>query len=137
MFNQLLKITVFTTIWFWLKPRWRGFLALAVFVLLVNVLHREYLGYVEISDNQGFLVWSYILKWGTLLTGLVTYLICSSVGIKTVPKKRSQKAQIESTSESSIQGVDDGFNFLRDKIHLQSQADKLIDRDKHNFHDHD
>jgi hypothetical protein len=137
MFNQLLKITIFTTIWFWLKPRWRGFLALTVFVLLVNVLHREYLDYVEISDNQGFLVWSYILKWGALFTGLVTYLICSSVGIKTVPQKRSQKPQIESTSESSIQGEDDGFNFLRDKTHLQSQADKLIDRDKHNFHDHD
>jgi len=129
MFNQILKITLFTTIWFWLKPRWRSLLAFTAFVLLVHFLHREYLDYVEISGDQGFLVWSYLLKWVLLLSGLTTYLVFGGTGIKAPSTKRSHGNQAETAVESSTNNEDDGFDFLREKRHLQSQADKLIEKD--------
>jgi hypothetical protein len=128
MFHQILKITLFATIWFWLKPRWRSLLAFTLFVLLVHFLHREYLGYVEISGDQVFLVWSYLLKWVLLLSGLVTYLIFGGIGIKGSSTKRSHGDQVETATESSNSNEDDGFDFLREKTRLQSQAEKLIEK---------
>ena len=63
MLNQLLKFTLVSSLLLWLKPRWRGLLGLSVFVLLVHILHAEYLGYVELSGNSDFLVASYFVKW--------------------------------------------------------------------------
>jgi hypothetical protein len=129
MFNQILKITLFTTIWFWLKPRWRSLLAFTVYVLFVHYLHREYLDYVEISGDQGFLVWSYVLKWVLLVSGLATYLIFGGIGVKAPPTKRPPRDQNETATDPSTSNEDDGFDFLREKKHLQSQADKLIEKE--------
>ena len=99
------------------------------YVLLVHFLHREYLDYVEISGDHGLLVWSYLLKWVLLVSGLATYLIFGGIGIKGSSTKRSHVDQIEPTTESSNNNEGDGFDFLREKKHLQSQADKLIEKD--------
>ena len=82
MLNQLIKLALVTSIWVWLKPRWRGLAVLIAIVLLVNILHREYLDYVEISGDKGLLVVSYLVKWVTLILSLMGYLVVFGWGAK-------------------------------------------------------
>ena len=130
MFNQLLKITLFTSAWLWLKPRWRGLLAIIVFVLLVNILHREYLDYVSISEDKAMLIWSFVVKWGLIIIGVLLYFFSATLGGKPAQAKTVKpKAGAEAARQTGNDG-DDGFNFLREKKTLHSKADKLLDRDK-------
>src|SRR5688572_7725922 len=92
MLNQILKFTVITSLWLWLKPRWRALLAFIVSIVLITVVHSEYVNYVEISGNQGLLVWSYILKWSALLICIIVYWLVSAWGIG---GKRPESAQVE------------------------------------------
>ena len=136
MFNQLLKFTLITTVWFWLKPRWRGLLILSVFVVLVNMLHGEYVSYVEISGDQTFLVWSYIVKWTLLGLSFLVYFLFGAVGVKVKPPVESKTEAKSSDSANSIHNKNDGFDFLRNKKHLESRADKIIKRAKQNDRNH-
>lgn len=130
MFNQLLKITLFTSLWLWLKPRWRGLLAIIVFVLLVNILHREYLDYVSISEDKAMLIWSFVVKWGLIIIGVLLYFLSATLGGKPAQAKTGKsKAGVEASRQTGADG-DDGFNFLREKKTLENRADKLLNREK-------
>ena len=128
MLNQLLKFTLVSSLLLWLKPRWKGLLALCVSVILVHVIHGEYLGYVELSDDRSFLVWSYVLKWLALLAAVVVYLISILSG----PRKAGTRAgngRIARAPDEQVTGPDDdGFDFLRHKAELKNRADMLISR---------
>lgn len=130
MLNQILKFTVITSIWLWLKPRWRALLAFILSLVIINVLHREYVNYVEISGNQVFLVWSYILKWSAMLICILAYLLVSAWGIsgKKTPPAKVANEPVKLTPK--IEGQDDGFDFLRRKKKLNSQAEKLLETSK-------
>ena len=133
MLNQLLKFTLFTSAWLWLKPRWRGLLAIIVFVLLVNILHQEYLDYVSISEDKAMLVWSFVVKWGLIIIGVLLYFFSATLGGKPAQAKTGKvKAGTEAAPQAgnADESGDDGFNFLREKKTLHSKADKLLDRDK-------
>ncbi len=126
MLNQLLKFTLVSSLLLWLKPRWKGLLALTVSVALVHIIHGEYLGYVELSDDRAFLVWSYVLKWIALLAALAIYLLLSLSGSrKAAPSARKSRAGAAPGEEASGP-VDDGFDFLRDKKQLKNRADMVI-----------
>lgn len=130
MFNQLLKITLFTSVWLWLKPRWRGLLAIIVFVLLVNILHREYLDYVSISEDKAMLVWSFVVKWGLIIIGVLLYFLSAALGGKPAQAKTGKsKVGVEASPQTGTDD-DDGFNFLREKKTLENRADKLLNREK-------
>lgn len=131
MLNQLLKFTLVSSILLWLKPRWRGLLALTAFVLLVHVLHAEYLGYVELSEDRQYLVASYFVKWLGLVCALVVYYMFAVAGLRisglpVVAEKRAAVAKDQSLEIDSA-NRDDGFDFLREKKQLESRADKLLD----------
>lgn len=130
MLNQLLKFTLISSFLLWLKPRWRGLVALCALVVLVHVLHGEYLGYVELSGERSLLVWSYVVKWTVLTLGIFSYIVLGLRGSKaqtsTVKKSRINK----SSSRHSTVNVGDGFDFLRHKKHLQNRAEKVISQDK-------
>lgn len=126
MLNQILKFTVITSIWLWLKPRWRALLAFIVSIVIITVAHSEYVKYVEISGNQGFLVWSYILKWSALLICIIVYALVTAWGIG---GKRTVSAKVENGPVKlapRIEGQNDGFDFIRRKKKLDSQAEKLL-----------
>jgi len=127
MLNQLLKFTLVSSLLIWLKPRWRGLLSLCITVALVHILHGEYLGYVELSGDRSLLVWSYVIKWAALTAAVLAYLFLVLLGPKKnsagAPKARgAQGARVDSIQD------DDGFDFLRNKAHLQSRADMIITR---------
>ena len=126
MLNQLVKITLWASLWLWLKPRWRALLALAVFVLIVHVAHNEYLGYVELSGERAFLAWSYVVKWLALVMAALFYLGFSlRRGVSTSAAQPVKKRQA-GTGESST--ADDGFDFLREKTQLRTEAEQVIER---------
>ncbi len=126
MFTQLLKITLFTSAWLWLKPRWRGLLGLIGFVLLVSILHSEYLNYVALSGNSRYLVTSYVIKWLLLSVGAAAFILLS--GLKRQSGASSADKSGDGPAAADQPAADDGFDFLRDKPHLQSRADKLLDK---------
>lgn len=130
MLNQLLKFTLVSSALLWLRPRWRGLLALIVFVLLVHVLHGEYLGYVELSGNRDFLVWSYVLKWLALVAGVLAYFLLAIMGLgrSGVRASPEEPALVAEPARSRPQG--DGFDFLRDKKELHSRAQMLLEREE-------
>ena len=80
MLNQLLKFTLISSLLLWLKPRWRGLLALSALVIAVHTFHGEYLDYAERSGDQSFLVWSYVIKWIALTGGVLVYMVYMIAG---------------------------------------------------------
>ncbi|MFK7733834.1 MAG: hypothetical protein AB8B48_19595 [Pseudomonadales bacterium] len=136
MLNQLLRFTLFSSALLWLRPRWRGLLALTASVVLIHVLHSEYLGYVELSGNSDFLVWSYVCKWLALVVCVSLYVGLAVYGLKAPGKSAPQ--QVRSAADVSLDraakepvsepemATDDGFDFLRSKQKLESRADKII-----------
>ena len=130
MFNQILKITLFTSAWLWLKPRWRGLLAIIVFVLLVNILHQEYLDYASISEDKAMLAWSFVVKWGLIIIGVLLYFLSAFFGGKPAPGKAAKPGARAAGQAQGTAGEsnDDGFNFLREKKTLENRADKLLNR---------
>ena len=136
MLNQLLKFTLVSSILLWLKPRWRGLLALIVLVIMVHVLHGEYLGYVELSGDRSLLIWSYVFKWIVLLFGILSYLFLSLSGSKIRPPHAMGSQAKQVSAVQSKVAVDDGFDFLRRKQRLQNRAEKIISQEgvEHNIH---
>lgn len=128
MLNQILKFTLFTSLWMWLRPRWRGLLALIVFIGLVTLGHGEYLDYVKLSGDSSFLIWSYAVKWLLIATGLLMYFLLVVMWPK--PRKASEGRSAGGKGQAATSGgkpEDDGFDFLRNKKRLQTRAEKLLD----------
>jgi len=130
MLNQLLKFTLISSLFLWLKPRWRGLLALSALVILVHVLHGEYLGYVALSDDRSMLVWSYVFKWTVLTLGVLSYIFLALFGSKArTSYARGARKNINAPTETTV-SVDDGFDFLRQKKQLQSRAEIILSQKK-------
>jgi hypothetical protein len=137
MLNQILRFTLVSGLLLWLKPRWRGLLALAAFVVMVHVIHGEYLGYVELSGNQSYLLWSYVLKWLALVIGVLVYFYFAfdAKGRLLNRDARLDKEFIASAGDANVDAdktndIDDGFNFLRQKKDLENRADKVLHGEK-------
>ncbi|MDG2045886.1 MAG: hypothetical protein P8J79_01615 [Halioglobus sp.] len=130
MLNQLLKFTLISSVLLWLKPRWRGLLALSVVVIAIHTFHGEYLDYAERSGDYSFLLWSYIIKWIALTAAVLLYIVCTIAGQnKQMP--RVDETRIKKNSRGNAPpSADDGFDFLRTKRHLQSRADKILASNK-------
>lgn len=136
MLNQLLRFTLVSSALLWLRPRWRGLLALTASVVLVHILHGEYLGYVELSQDDDYLVWSYVIKWAALIVCVALYVMFAVYGLKAPNRKRQTgRAGVASTAGAPLADAstaeaagpsDDGFDFLRKKKTLESKADKVI-----------
>jgi len=128
MLNQLLKVTLISSFLLWLRPRWRGMLALSLVVILVHVLHAEYLGYVELSGNDALLIVSFVVKWSVLVVAVTVYLVMTLTRpqgkISAVDSRRKKKFSAGEIDAAS--GEDDGFEFLRKKKRLESRAEKML-----------
>jgi hypothetical protein len=56
-------------------------LALIFSIVLISLVHDEYIEYVEITKDTGFLSISYLAKWVGIALGLGLYLVFSVVGL--------------------------------------------------------
>ena len=106
----------------WLKHRLRG-LALLFFVMTITwVLHGEFLAYVERSGNTNYLEWSFFIKWALLFGGLGLYYLLVECRLEKISGKNSKSL----TPPETVQPVGDGFDFLRHKKSLDSEADMTL-----------
>ena len=122
MLNQLIKIGVFVTLGLWLKHRIRG-LAYLIGVLVVTwIAHNEYLSYTRQSGNVDFLELSYAVKWSVFLVSVVIYWFAVERRIRRNPD--DARNTILHPQNGPDQG--DGFDFLRRKKTLESEADKAL-----------
>jgi len=128
MLNQLLRFTLVSSVLLWLRPRWRGLLVLAAFVVMVHLLHGEYLRYVELSQNQSFLVWSYGIKWLALVIGVSVYMLFAFPSSGNRNRMKMGAAQEPSDRQPDATVADDGFDFLRRKKSLESRAEKVLSK---------
>ena len=126
MLNQLLKFTLISSLLLWLKPRWRGLLGLSALVIAVHTFHGEYLDYAERSGDQSFLVWSYVIKWIALAVGVLVYMAYMIAGQNNRAQSVDETRIKKKKKVNTIPLVDDGFDFLRKKKHLQNRADKIV-----------
>lgn len=126
MLNQLLKFTLVSSVLLWLRPRWQGLLALTVAVVLVHVLHGEYLEYVQLSGNDAHLVLSYVIKWGALVVVAASYIAFLVLGSRTPSRAKSESARPVTMPRGDKAPTDDGFDFLRQKKRLDNKAEKVI-----------
>lgn len=128
MLNQLLKVTLISSFLLWLRPRWRGMMALALVVVLVHVLHAEYLGYVELSGNDALLIWSFVVKWSVLAVAVTVYLAMTLTRQqgKSAPMDSRRKKNPPAGKAFPSRSEDDGFEFLRKKKRLESRAEKML-----------
>lgn len=119
MFSQLMKFGLFVTLGIWLKHRLRGLAYLCAALLLTWLLHSEYLAYVERSGNTNWLEWSFLGKWLLVFfsIGLYYLLVERQLG------KLTQAGKVKASNSRRETAVGDGFDFLRNKKQLDSQAD--------------
>ncbi len=122
MFNQLLKIGLFVTMGLWLKHRLRGLALLALLLVMSWVLHSEYLAYVERSGNTTYLEWSFIIKWALIFTGLACYYLLVEYRLG----KNTNSNNTNATADDISPSMEDGFDFLRQKKSLDSEADRVL-----------
>ena len=122
MFNQLLKVGLFVTLGLWFKNRLRGLAYLVMVLLLTWLLHSEYLAYVERSGNTDFLEWSFLLKWLIVFTSIAAYFLF----VERKLGKSQQALERRPSGTQAVIPVGDGFDFLRQKKELHSDADMLL-----------
>jgi len=127
MLNQLTRFVLIASAWKWLKPRWKGLAFLVAVILLVTILHSEYLEYVKISNNNEYVAISYLIKWTALTLAFFSYLVVFAWGKKSIQGDSARNNTTKPDSEKTSAPTDDGFNFLREKEHLENRAEKLIE----------
>ena len=122
MLNQLLRFGLFLSLGLWLKNRIKGLLILAFVLIIAWVLHNEFLNYSERSENDNYLALSYGIKWLVFVVCCVIYYF--KIERKIFNSDKAERNEIEIPVTQSSQG--DGFDFLRRKKVLESEADKLL-----------
>ena len=126
MLNQVFKLGLFVTLGIWLRYRARGLFALAAVLAVTWVLHSEYLGYVSRSGDDNFLALSYAIKWGVFILAAGCYYVLVERRIRARPElDRNTISHPDRATDR-----DDGFDFLRHKKTLESEADKALNNPK-------
>jgi hypothetical protein len=124
MYNWL-KIGAFIVAGRFLKPRLKGLLVLIVFWLVINFLHGEYISYVELSGDTGFLISAALIKIGLYMIAFAVYVFTVE---RKILKRTAKEIETKQVQERPA-GEDDGFDFLRQKKKLQSPAEQLLKKD--------
>lgn len=122
MINQLFKLGVLVTTGRFLKPRFKGLLCVLAMWLLLWFLHSEYVSYVELSGDTGYVLYVTLAKivLYALSIGIYVLLVEKRLWPKPVkvpppsPAKSSQPT-VGRPSKDPLKTTDDGFDFLRKK----------------------
>ena len=128
MIGQLLKLGLFVTLGVWLKHRGKGLFILVSTLLITWLVHNEYLGYIAQSGDNRLLGLSYAIKWSIFIVAVGAYYLAVERKLKKNPAL--SRNTIEHPEASRTQG--DGFDFLRQKRTLESEAEKALKRPDEN-----
>jgi hypothetical protein len=123
MINQLLKLGALITTGRFLKPRLKGLLCVLTVWLLLWFLHSEYISYVELSGDTGYVLYVTVAKIViyALSIGIYVLLVEKKLWPKPVKVPPPAVAPVRSATrapDTSLPPGDDGFDFLRNKKKL-------------------
>ena len=128
MLNGLLKSGLFLFLGMWIKPRFKGLMTLFATVLLIWILHNEYIAYLTLQEDFSSAGISYVAKWSSIIAlALVYYLaIERRIATKLASAQKAENTQEHKNSTENSE-ADDGFDFLRTKRKLKSKSDKILE----------
>ena len=137
MLRFVLRTGVFIFLGFWLKPRWKSLAALSFGILLIWIIHSEFLTYSVISDSSLSVGWSYVYKWAAIFFLVLLYFFLvelplrakgtdGAIGRSTSKLKKDRDNLLDSMEDKSA-GKGDGFDFLRGKKNLKSRSQKILE----------
>lgn len=132
MINQLLKLGALIATGRFLKPRLKGLLWVAAAWLLLWFVHSEYVAYVQLSGDTSFVLWAALIKTGLYALSIALYVLLVERPLWPKPVKMppphapAATPAAPGTATPSPRSGDDGFDFLREKRKLRSQADDLL-----------
>jgi hypothetical protein len=134
MLQRLLTWTLLAAIWKRYGRALRMLPLLIGLVVLITMMHGDYVEYVSVSDNKRFLHWSFLIKW--LLIVLVVFLYWryvlnvikgNSVSLKNDHSSQSSLGKNNGPANKNENGVDP-FENIRSKKTLKSKAEVIIEK---------
>ena len=123
-----MKWAIFAATWRFLRPRLKSTITLAVALLLVTIAHSEYVEYVQLTQDRSWLIESYLIKWIFVIASICLY-VAYNAGFLFRRESVSSAASRQDIQAGEQEKGDDGFDFLRDKPRLSSEADRILNRE--------
>jgi hypothetical protein len=150
MFQHVVRWTFFITIWKKYKGQLLTTFAYLIGLLLISMVHKDYLDYVAVAnEGKAFVSTSFLIKWVAyiLLTGIYFWLFgrFSKPAVKAHEdlgflKKFAAKKQnrnqnhkdfsVDAGTAETSQSAPDPFANIRKKEKLRSEADLIIEQHK-------
>jgi len=142
MFSQIIRWSLLVAAW--KKYRLHAVTAVALIVgwLVIEILHQDYVQYVQISNQQEstYLGWSFVVKW--LLD--ISLIAGASWFVKKSVRESGRQSQLhkdmgrvlnqvtgkgsEQVGSSANDQLEDPFENIRRKKQLRSKADVIIEK---------
>lgn len=130
MINQFLKLGMLVVVGRFLKPRLRGLLALLAVWFMITWLHGEYIDYVNLSGDTGFLIQAALIKLVAYVLAFLAYFLLVERRLLLKPRTPKRVPGDDTNVPPALPPArpegDDGFDFLRHKRRLEGSSDKLL-----------
>ena len=119
MFKTIIKLLVATSVYRWIKTKFKSLVILISVVLLTLYLHNEYLDWSDRTNNEKYIGLSYIIKNLLLFLSIGIYLLLLRI--------QHLKSTEEIIQEKQI---GDGFDKFRNKDKLISKSERILNKHK-------
>lgn len=141
MINQLLKLGALIATGRFLRPRLKGLLWVAAVWLLLWYAHSEYVEYVALSGDTGFVLKAALIKTGLYALSIGVYVLLverplwpRAVKMPPTPAAADSARPLQLPGDASFtdeagttsDARNDGFDFLRSKPKLKQPTDELL-----------
>ena len=139
MLQRILTWTLIAALWRRYGKILRILPIVIAILVVITMLHDDYVQYVKVSEDAKFLQWSFLVKWLLILLVVGVYWQFAKTmlnrdqqkEIKKEPKNRSTKRNENSADTSNLSGVDsenDPFSNIRQKKALRSKAEVVLEK---------
>jgi hypothetical protein len=131
MINNLLKIGLFYQLWRWFKPRLNSLVISFTIIVFTWIFHSEYTDYLAESNSVEYLGISYFIKWAITIGVIFAFYIRETLSQRSAVKpatSKSEKKPVKPTKKRDTIAEPDPFDNIRNKNHLESRADKLLNK---------
>jgi len=131
MINNLLKSGLFYQLWRWFKPRSKFLITAFTIIVFTWIFHSEYTDYLAKSNSVEYLGISYFIKWAITIGVIFAFYIRETLSQRNILKSSTSKPEKKPVKPKKIDDTvdeSDGFDKIRSKSHLESRADKLLNK---------
>jgi len=101
-------------------------------IFIISFIHTDYVRYVEVSENQALLHWSFVIKWGLILAVVAWYWYFVRTSLSTKKHKLNDSVMAKSDAKNNRQASDeqksDPFSEIRTKTKLRTRAEIMLEK---------